>query len=275
MSACPKILIVIVLYKQSLDDCQSFNVLKKIKNKQIALFVYDNSPSRGNVIHFPESLQIMYMHNPSNPGVSKAYNEGSSYAKKNGFDYLLLLDQDTELPENFIYELEKINSAVTTYPLVSFRLMRAGEQLSPFNYRFKRGSMMVNQSESGVHPLKNISLLNSGILISVELFDKAGGYDENVELYFSDFVFLNRVRRIQKDFYISPIVFKHSMSSDDTSNLESFMQRFKFYLIGARQASVSENCYSIYAITTFLRVIKVAIKIKSLVPLRQFLHYFL
>src|SRR5690606_15818190 len=99
------------------------------------IYVYDNSPNIDE-----EAIAnpfVFYVHDNKNPGVSKAYNEGAKFAKDNGKNWILLLDQDTQLPEDF---LRKIEENIHEYPpcqLYAMRLYSNTVLLSPSGYRFK------------------------------------------------------------------------------------------------------------------------------------------
>jgi len=85
-------LLVLVVYNKKISDLSFFS--QSIDNP-ISVFVYDNSnlaqklPKIKNVIFY-------YEHDPSNSGVSRAYNQGAKLAKEMGFEKILLLDQDSK-----------------------------------------------------------------------------------------------------------------------------------------------------------------------------------
>ena len=63
--------------------------------------VYDNS-LLDYQSHEKLGGNIIYIHDRRNSGVSKAYNIASDYAIKNGYNWILLLDQDTFFPPGSI-----------------------------------------------------------------------------------------------------------------------------------------------------------------------------
>ena len=71
-----------------------------------------NSP-RAQHINTYDGLIINYLHDPENSGVSRAYNVGALHAKKNQRQWILLLDQDTTLPDTF---LERYGDAIEKNP---------------------------------------------------------------------------------------------------------------------------------------------------------------
>src|SRR5260221_11839723 len=76
---------------------QSLTSALQHSSTSTSLFIYDNSPQPQEVLTNP-CWNIHYQHNPSNPGVSKAYNKGFECAKIQNKKWILLADQDTEFP---------------------------------------------------------------------------------------------------------------------------------------------------------------------------------
>ncbi len=91
------ILAVLVLYKSRLEDSATFVSLSsslKNSNAKMDIVVYDNSPTPmvTESEHISDNWRIHYLHDETNPGVSKAYNEGFRIARKLQKRWLLLLD---------------------------------------------------------------------------------------------------------------------------------------------------------------------------------------
>ena len=105
-----KIFIEIVLYNKKINNSITFRSLdshKRIINQlftQIELVIYDNS-ARPQKINGLNSFPTRYQSNVENGGVSAAYNYAYEVAKKHNYKWILLLDQDTELNENYFIEL--------------------------------------------------------------------------------------------------------------------------------------------------------------------------
>ncbi len=253
--------VVIVLYKEKLADSISFKSFGNINLKKCEVLIYDNSPQLD--IDAKSNESVTYLHDPRNLGVSYAYNKGAELAKERGKNWLLLLDQDTELPFNFIGEIENQTKKYPSSSLYAMRLLNNQALFSPSGYRFKKGYLLKGMMP-GLNRLDNITFLNSGLLLSTDLFSEAGGYDNSVPLYFSDFVFINRLRKIISTFVLLPINLNHSLSSNDETDIPSFKIRYQFFMDGAFQALKSEkNGYIAYYISTFLRAVKLSVKLKD------------
>ena len=91
------ILVVVVIYRMPVASTTAWTSLLPNSNKMKRLDVlfYDNSPSPQHVPEQPY-LNVHYIHDHRNPGVSTAYNSAAKLAKHLNKGWLLLLDQDTE-----------------------------------------------------------------------------------------------------------------------------------------------------------------------------------
>ncbi|MXV51709.1 glycosyltransferase [Pedobacter sp. HMF7647] len=260
------ILIVIVLYEQTLKNSITYESIRdEAMRLDLKFFVYDNSLMPDEDI----PSYIHYIHNSTNPGVSKAYNEALKYAEYCKRDWMLLLDQDTKIPVNFFSKLFNID-VPDDVSLCVPRLLHNKMMISPSGYKFSKG-FLLKDVPNGLNNLHRKTFLNSGLLIKTSLVRNAGGYDESVPLYFSDFVFINRIRKHIKQFYLMPFELEHNLSSNDSTNEVQFRIRFNFYLKGAWQASRSEPRKRFaYIATTFLRAIKLTYKSKNFYYLKTF-----
>ena len=92
------LLISIVIYNKKISD---LTILKKIPNKNIDIFIYDNSKLPQEIPTF-ENVNIYYEHDANNSGVSRAYNQAYKKAKNTNKDLILLLDQDSDFKLSFL-----------------------------------------------------------------------------------------------------------------------------------------------------------------------------
>ena len=75
-----KILIVTVIYNQKITGT---NVYKTLLSEEESVYIHDNSPNPQHTDGLPESWK--YFSDPSNPGLSAAYNRAAGYAAANGY----------------------------------------------------------------------------------------------------------------------------------------------------------------------------------------------
>ena len=230
ISLLDEILIIIVLYKQSLIACESFKSIQLAlgQSSGATLFVYDNSP---NTVAIPDlnSMKIKYHHDPSNPGVSKAYNEGLKVAVQLKKKWLLLADQDTEFPSSIFSDY---SHAIQHHPQVTIFVPSMNDSiglLSPFRLIWGKGSRL-KTLDMPLQSFRNYKTINSGLLISVAAFERAGGYDERFQLDYSDISFSERLAVHDSNFVLIPSICYHNFSATSSiTDTLSEIERFKSF----------------------------------------------
>lgn len=229
-----KILCVIVLYKTSLFDSNSFVGCARhaIREDHFKLFVYDNSPEALHSADELKRMDIEYVSDTSNPGVSKAYNTAARYASVNGYEWLLILDQDTAFQDDrYVKECKMMaeNGRHALYvPLVR---KTNGNPLSPMWMKHHIPKSAISEANRA-YPMRNVSVINSGMLINTDAFLQAGGYNEDVPLDLADYQFIERFGKKIDDFYLTDYVLFQPFSND-TCSIDSLKTRFKSYCLSA------------------------------------------
>lgn len=266
------LLIIIVTYKEPYTNCKSFcSLLESIDQKYfpyLHFFIYDNSPvsfvnSASKLDTDYQNISVIYNHDSSNAGLGIAYNRGATFAKKKNKKWLLILDQDTDFPEGVIqlyYEAILSNSNIDIFAPTLFA--KDMKLISPSKYLFKRGFPLAF-IPNGITSLKNITPINSGILISLALFNLVGGYNERIRLDFSDHAFMDRVRKKRKFFFVINCYIVHNLSSYNLNTLDKEIARFKFFCEGAKVAGEETQNELNYFIITMLRAIKLSLMFKD------------
>lgn len=268
--------IVIVLYNTELDDSESFqSVIQMHKGiGELDLFVYDNSREPQQIKRYP-NLHITYLHDPKNSGVSKAYNIGAENAQLQLKEWVLLLDQDTTLPQDIFDHYEK---TIRDYPdiklVVPILRLGNGKIFSPCSYKFKRG-FYLDTIAPGLHSLNQLSPVNSGIFVHLTSFFEAGGYNEKVKLDFSDFQFIERFRKVYPVFYVMDVECQQDFSDDEVS-YSGQLNRFGYYCEGARNSDKKGIWDWVqYNTVVVLRAMRLSVKYKKWGFINTYLNKFL
>jgi GT2 family glycosyltransferase len=268
--------IIMVLYNRKPDESEAFISLHesaKNLNTIFHIILVDNSPlplfTKSELREF-KHFTIEYLHNSDNPGVSKAYNQGVRIAKENKKQWVLLSDQDTTFPidalTQYINAIIEDSTEKVFVPLLHF----TQGIFSPVKYSMGRG-WMLSTIRRGKHSFKKYSVVNSGILIFIETFVNAGGYKESVKLDFSDFVFIERVKKVHTTFTLLNLDCTQEASFDVNTTLESALIRFQYYCEGARNMEYSHFSDRLCKFFVLLRGIKLAIHYNS----SQFIRHLL
>jgi GT2 family glycosyltransferase len=200
-----------------------------LKNAPVTpeILLYDNSPFPAHI----EGHNITYVHDPSNKGVSHAYNNAAIHARKRNKSWLLLLDQDTRVEPSLF---DHMVTARQAFPLsVAFApLVRDSDGLlSPYRFSGGRGRRII--SPERVLKLKTHRFINSGLFINCSAFARVGGYDERIPLDFSDISFGNRLEKITDHFVVLDVSLHHSFSNAEHTAIDDALTRFHHFCTGA------------------------------------------
>jgi len=266
---------VIVLYKTTLEESATFKSLVNAVTSVdgfLHVLLYNNSPEVTlDINNYKTNVIFEVINDPANSGVSKAYNLAKESAKKRKRKWLLLLDQDTDLPENFFQDFfqERNNDIDEKDQLYLPIIYSNNKVISPGHYFAYRG--FVRKSiQPGYKNLKKLAVINSGVIIHVSLFEKAGSFNEDVKLDFSDISFFRRVKKHYSLCKVRDVKCLHSFSSHDYSSYEQIINRFKVFNKNAvafsKEKGVSKT---LLFITVFVRALNLSLKFKSINFLRE------
>jgi GT2 family glycosyltransferase len=195
-----RVLAVIVLYKMLPNESASFRTLRAAMSglqygqADIKIVLYDNTPGGQDIGVLPAGVQ--YKADFTNGGLATAYNYALDVAEDNGFEWLLTLDQDTNLPIDFLQKLCHAAMFVAPMPDVAAivpRLSSDGRALSPFTL-MKRWTLTKNIPDGFIGvPLENVYAVNSASMIKVSALKAVGGYDPRFHLDYSDLAIYHRL----------------------------------------------------------------------------------
>ena len=257
-------LVILVIYRCVPEKSTTWSSLvqeaARLKST-IHLFVYDNSPEPQ---HFPPSpfIKMEHKHNPDNPGVSKAYNEGCAHARRKGKRWLLLLDQDTSFPAGWLAvyfrnTVEEDPSLVRVPILLSDSII-----ISPFRYWLTKG-VSSRRVDPGVYSLHRYFAINSGLLIDRDVFESVGCYDEAIPLDFSDFAFMNKLKKNKCSLKVMELYGQHRLSSMAKPDENTAKQRFRQYCLGSKRLTAYTGQSFLHLFLGAGRAIRLGIQYRS------------
>jgi GT2 family glycosyltransferase len=179
----------------------------------MGLLIYDNSPTeQPHEFDATGFGRFTYMHDPQNSGLATAYNSGLTEAHRSGADWLLLLDQDTELQQTY---LQSLFAAIESSPEDSVsamvpRLMRGTTVLSPQRVG-RLNNRSVSSDFSGLSPEK-LTALNSAACLRVRAVETIGGFPQEYWLDFLDHVVFHRLQTAGGKVQVLDTVVQHHLS---------------------------------------------------------------
>ena len=212
-----RICAVVVLYRMRPEEsgalCSLTGLLKDeaAAGAAIEVAVCDNSPSEQQM---PAGFQGIHWHDSTNPGLAKNYNRGLERAKKTGAGWLMLLDQDTTVTQEYIDEVlqltqefaDQIDVVAFAPKLVDDR----GRGMSPHRppaLRHYAGNLDV----TGVAPTR-LCAFNSGAVLRVSALETIGGFREDFWLDFLDHATFVQLQRRGGHIYVMSAVLQHELT---------------------------------------------------------------
>lgn len=221
------IYVVLVLYKNSLQESNTIKTLSNCFDENINLFVYDNSPFKQYEEEFftYDKFYVQYFHDAKNKGLSTAYNTALSNANNKNKKWLLLLDQDTYFTREYIEEIKKNeiveldNEAVAIIPNVNSLI--DGKKISPVKM-LKGGMCRSIKTKAGIVENK-ISGINSGTLLQINYLNAIKGFSLDYSLDMLDHWYFRKIYKDRKKVFLL-----NASINQDLSVLGNFEQNVSF-----------------------------------------------
>jgi GT2 family glycosyltransferase len=217
-----QILAVIVLYKRAPEQSQTIQSLiqvfgrNPVLNDSVRVLLWDNSPVPASEASLPFRFELR--HGGHNVGTSGAYNHAMELAESLSCPWLLLLDQDTQVSEEFLQGMigygarfERVTDVATVVPFI----FSHGALVSPRRMlRFNR-MQQIPVTFCGLCKDKAYAV-NSATLLRVAALKEVGGYSDEFWLDLSDVYVFQALHRIGKHMYVAcDLQVEHSIASMD------------------------------------------------------------
>ena len=214
-----RILAVVVLFKMAPDESPAFTTLMASFNRleceqdSVKVLLYDNTPDPRNPGPLPPNVR--YEPAGRNAGLAIAYNRALNMAAAIGSSWLLLLDQDTALPPDFLATLlAQIKNhcsnveVAALVPIIHDRGVISPMKVGPLGLRpLPKGNLGIQNTE--------IMSINSGAAIRCQFLISIGGFNCNYWLDFLDHWLFRRIYAEGKRAAVFDSVLEHSLSLRD------------------------------------------------------------
>ncbi|NYF91232.1 glycosyltransferase [Tunturiibacter empetritectus] len=182
---------IIVLYNKLAASSPTIKTLLEAAHAasnrlRLTVLIVDNTPGGQDPGILPEGVR--YYAEPDNPGLAVPYNKALKMAEEEGFTWLLTLDQDTNLPVDFLKKIEVYAEEYVSDARVAGivpRIADRGRLISPFRFV---GGFFPKVLAPGVEGVSKrfTSALNSASMLRVSAVRMLGGYDLQFPLHNSD-----------------------------------------------------------------------------------------
>jgi len=121
-----------------------------------------------------------YLHHPDNPGLAAGFNRGIEYARAHGFEFVLLLDQDSIIATNMVSTLWNAYHTLSAHASIAAVGPQFIDRRSGIPSPFVRFGFFCNRKQMG-GPGQQIAcdfLISSGSLIPLAVLEQVGMMDE-------------------------------------------------------------------------------------------------
>lgn len=220
-----KIIAVVVLYK--CEPTLSLTMRTLISNYQhdpvsfcdVHLVIYNNGPDfTSNKIKLP--FDSSYVTDNGNMGLAVAYNHALKIANNQSASWLLLLDQDSDLPINFLKDLQtniRQIEADTNVVALAPRMHYHGEFFSPSRVLYGGVHRPVGKEVIGFFS-KEIFAVGSATTVRCSFINSLGGFNELFWLDCLDRWLYLMIHRQNKKVFIMSSIIEHNLSVIDYDN---------------------------------------------------------
>lgn len=225
--------LVIVIYNQEI-------CLAKYSAFNSRIVFCDNSTDAGiksaNKISVENSNceNFFYQDMHGNKGLPKAYNAAINILKPSANDFIVILDQDTEIPTGFIEKYENFISRNPVADIVCPIVLDSVGVMSPSfsnGLKFKHIKSIEDVNQKNI---AGYSFINSGMCIKGSVFEKVK-YDENLFLDFVDHDFILSVKKENLKIAICfDVIFKQNFSGVTKNSYKQDFSRFSIYTNDAK-----------------------------------------
>ena len=151
---------IVTLYNPTSDDIKNISTYLNDIDK---LYIIDNTEGHDNKDRIPKSNKIEYIFKNKNLGVAKALNIAAEKAIKEGYQWLLTMDQDTTFKKGIIDRMKK--------EILKRDTSKIGI-VTPWH-----NTKLVDKKPEGEYDDPH-DVMTSGNLVNLKIWKKIGGYKD-------------------------------------------------------------------------------------------------
>ena len=226
-----KIVAIVITYNPDKDLLKRQN--DSLKTQVDDIIYVDNSSSNRDVIDSVLSANAFVVYNYENAGLAKAQNQGIELAGKSGADFVILFDQDSVPPSNFVngllscYEKQSLTEKVALVgPVIKNR--------TTDNYSYKGvvfNGFSIKRVEVGSATEVSYCIA-SGSLIPLKVLNDVGGLKDFLFIDGLDVEWCLRAKKKgYKIFQTNNTFLDHQIGDGSLERIKSHSIRREYYII--------------------------------------------
>lgn len=252
------------LNNQSITKCGDVDIILNIQDNSIETRMDTNLISKLNI-----EYNVRFVHTPENNSLREIYNKAIDDLKSE--DVLLLLDDDTTLPSNYISSLLSYVNNYKENVLFVPKVMVSDKIYSPY-VAHSFVSKAIKDIFPGKIKSKNHAFINSGLAIRGKFFIETNfRYPKEVEFYGTDTVFSHAFRKNEVTYILMNLTIVHDVnnhpSNNDANNYANALMKVITFWLGQLHG-FSKGIYILYM---FFYMLKMTVKFRDVVFLKKFM----
>lgn len=198
-----KIGAVIVTYNPSIVQLKKN--IDAVKNQVLKIVVVDNNSNNLKQVEklLSDITNIQIIRLDRNYGIAFAQNRGFNILQKEYYDWVLTLDQDTVLPNDYVERIVKY------LPICKQVGIMTGAYID-INWNEERKNKIKKVRHEKIENFNQD--ISSGNIVSIQAWKDVGGFDEGLFIDYVDFDFDYRLKIKQYNLYrVNDVTFEHEI----------------------------------------------------------------
>ena len=240
MNADKKIAVIIINWKKYELTLNCIDSVLKSSYKNFKIILIDNESQKSFPYEINQSEKIQIITNENNEGFSKANNQGIKYSVENGFDYVLLLNNDTiiknDLIDCLIQQSTTLNQKIIQPLILNYdgsKIWNAGGKINNFFGTFQTLEKGKDFKNFKINRAYTDWFTGCCVLIKLEIFNHVGYFDERFFAYYEDVDYSIRLKKMGYSIALmtnSYLQHYESASSKSMNKIEGNLSPYVHYL---------------------------------------------
>ncbi len=219
-----RIYALVVIYNRACEDSPSLESLRRYQEARVVLI--DNSTEENDNAKYCAKRGFGYLSLGDNRGLAVAYNRGIDWIKRHtDATHVVLLDDDTTLPDDFLSETA---ACIAANPQAKLFLPRVYDEVGLLSPCAINGLRVRRIADVGELNAQNVTAINSGMTIALDVF-KHYRYDEMYFLDYIDHAFMRDMRAKSVPYIVTEQTLSQRFAGNERGNKAAAKRRLNIF----------------------------------------------